>query len=440
MSDECTRSASKRYREDGNDAEDNHRQVKRKRYIKKVNTEKKEFRIGNKQIGLVYKLDLDYSQSFNKIHLAEYLKDNCNEKTIVDLYIAKHKAEQLEFHVYINYKNTLYTRDRHYFDLHINNQVITPTDIIKGFQKTYYIENLVKLDTNWYEEGKDAEVYVKARALNTSYRKLRHIEKIRADPFKKGLLDEIDDEDPSAMDKWENDFVRLRTFYKAKYKRRENKIGFRELPSDEIDQLEHYCNRVIANWYNERLVHKRYDRSLALLHLVSTDEFNLAKTAFGELLLDIAKGYTWTYKDGSGWQQGYDNDENYEFILFHALNEPNVDFHIFEQLADGTGVKISKRFQKEETVIPPEISCIIDGNKYLHTIYSNEPKALYIYGTRTLIVNVDNHMGELLDLIRRVHDLPSYEDVCKTKKIDNQVLNEHIQSQYKLLGITLPDE
>lgn len=49
-------------------------------------------------------------------------------------------------------------------------------------------------------------------------------------------------------------------------------------------------------------------------------------------------------------------------------------------------------------------------------------------------------MGELLDLIREIHGLPTYEKERRDKNITNDDMKEHMREQYRMLGILMNDE
>lgn len=372
------------------------------------------FRINRKTIALQYEIKED----LNKDVLANAIHDSIRSKIDV-MIIAKTKSQDMTncYHVYIEFERKIDTRDKCYFNTLVDDECYEPT-VLTQFRKTEYIKQLVNYDKEWYEEGKDVSKYIQSDHLHIRQERLEVIAKIQegAEP------EQIEQEYPEIYYNEPDKVNKYSAFHKYKKRRLEPTIGFKKL---DVQLLEDDKQQAIAEWYNIRLVDLFYEKPIAGLYIWSK-EINMGKTELIKVLKMIDKCYEWTYNDGK-WQQNWNKGMDYKLIVFNAMNGPYVEFELIEQLGDEVNYSIPQRYETNQGFINAGLPFIITSNKPPDELgYSDHKKIDPIWLGRMIVIELDEPIFPLLELLRKLHGLESFEQSRQFNIFDNPILSKYI--------------
>lgn len=195
-------------------------------------------------------------------------------------------------------------------------------------------------------------------------------------------------------------------FFKKKQKIFNTKslAGYRLINIDQFNNIE---KKKIVTWYNYRLVEKKFNKKIAGLYLYSKG-MTKGKTLFCQILSQIGNVYFWDMHGDQGWQQQWEIGKEYDCIVFNAVNSNIIPFDLIERLADKIEITVPIRNQRKAEKIKKKVGFIITSNKLPEELGYSED--MNIWRERMTVINVDNPMFDIIESIKRVHNIQDDQD------------------------------
>jgi len=155
----------------------------------------------------------------------------------------------------------------------------------------------------------------------------------------------------------------------------------------------------IIRWINLRLIDKKFKKEIAGIYIWSYDT-SLGKTLLCTVLSKIFKMYWWVFED-KGWQQDFNPTENYQCVVYNAINSSLLRFKQIEDHADRREIVITKRNQKQCDHIKPDTPFILTSNKPPERLgYEEKQCNMKVWKDRMLTVCVDDcPLFPLIDIL-----------------------------------------
>jgi hypothetical protein len=162
-----------------------------------------------------------------------------------------------------------------------------------------------------------------------------------------------------------------------------------------FDKSEIQCERMlmalnyIITWINFRLIEKKFCKETSGIYIWSYQR-SVGKTALCNVLAKIFKFYFWSFEDKE-WQQDWEYGDNYDCIVYNAINSALLKFRQIENHGDRNQITVMKRNQRKAGHIKPDTPFIITSNKPAEKLgYDEKDMDINVWKDRMIIVCVDN--------------------------------------------------
>jgi hypothetical protein len=175
--------------------------------------------------------------------------------------------------------------------------------------------------------------------------------------------------------------------------------------SGELDGEDHAKRlNFIIGWINHRLIRKRSTKEMTGLYIWS-EKKSIGKTLLCRVLSLVFESHWWAYSDNEalGWQQGWQEDKNYELIIYNSVNYSDlISFYQIENHGDEIPITVPKRNQRKPTVIKPDTPFMMNSNKPPEKLGFDPKMDMTVWTDRMLVINCSHFkLFPLVDKIKQ---------------------------------------